>query len=59
MLYKYTISRGKRRLFIPYFWEGIVTLGGKLLEMNLEDFLMGFTTEYGKPTQYNLSKIRR
>ena len=47
------------RLFTPYYWERIVTHGGKLLEMNLEYLPMGLTTEYGQPTQYNLSKRRR
>ena len=52
-------KRGKRRLFTPYYWERIVTLGGKLLEMNLEDLPIGLTTEYGQPKKYNLSKGRR
>ena len=46
-----TMIRGKSRLFTSYYWENIVTLGGKLLGMNLEDLTMGFTTKCGEPTQ--------
>ena len=51
MIYKSTISMGKRRILTPYYWERIVTYGGKLLEINLKDLPMGFTTKYGQPTQ--------
>ena len=59
MVYTSTIRRVERRLFTPYYRERIVTLGGKLLEMNLGDLPMGLTTEYGQPTQYNVSKRSR
>ena len=59
MISTYKISREKRRLLSTYYWERIVTHGGELLELNLEDLLMGLTTKYGQPTKYILSKRRR
>ena len=59
MLSTSTIIRAERRLLTPYYWERIVTLGGKLLEINLGYLPMVMAIECGQPTQYNLSERRR
>ena len=53
------MSRVKRKLLTSYYWEKIVALGGKMLEMNLVDFPMELKTEFEHPTKYNLSESRR
>ena len=51
IIYTSTIIRGERRLLTPYSSERIVTHGGMLLKMNMEDLPIILTTKYGQPTQ--------